>query len=145
MINATPEATANIIQTELLTRLLGVTEFLNEVNVEKYQGISLLISLSIKPKIALQPQCCRQTDGDCPHEQQAKQNLHRSQIRESLWKAHLEAEEQKKMAQLDENENEDFKNRINPPGVYQAHRDSEGLRKCKSRTLIYNKRKYKKS
>ena len=67
--------------------------------------------------------------------------LHRSQIRESLWKAHLEAEEQKKMAQLDENENEDFKNRINPPGVYQAHRDSEGLRKCKSRTLIYNKKK----
>ena len=30
--------------------------------------------------------------------------------------------------QLDENENE-FKNRINPPGVYQAHRDSEGLLK----------------
>ena len=38
-MNATPEATANIIQTELLTRLLGVTEFLNEVNVEKYQGL----------------------------------------------------------------------------------------------------------
>ena len=95
-------------------------------------GYGRLGELNIKTELALQPQCCRQADGDCPHEQQAKQNLHRSQIRESLWKAHLEAEEQKKMAQLDENENEDFKNRINPPGVYQAHRDSEGLREFKS-------------
>lgn len=123
MIDASSEAASNIIQTELLTRLLGVTEFINEVNVEKYQGtLPSLISHYVNQ--AIQPRCCKTSDGDCSHEQTQKQNYHRNQIRESLLKAHLEAEEQRKMVEAEESES--FKNRINPPAVYQAHRDSEG-------------------
>ena len=104
-------------------RLLGVTEFINEINIEK-------LALT-------QPYCCRNIEGECKHEAKQvtlktqtksewnqflqKQTEHRNQIRCSLIKEHEESIKRKAAR-----EEEDFKNRINPGGVYMAHRDSDG-------------------
>ena len=50
-----------------------------------------------------------------------KQTEHRNQIRCSLIKEHEESMKRKAAR-----EEEEFKNRINPGGVYTAHRDSDG-------------------
>ena len=94
-----------------------------------------------------QPYCCKNVEGDCKHEakqvitrnthhsdafahalkswltdfQFQKQTEHRNQIRSSLIKEHEESMKRKAAR-----EEEDFKNRINPGGVYTAHRDSDG-------------------
>ena len=52
-----------MVQNELLVRLLGVTEFINEINIEK-------LALT-------QPYCCRNIEGECKHE--AKQVILKTQ------------------------------------------------------------------
>ena len=49
-----PESTSQIIQNDLLTRLVGVSEFINEINIEKID--------------MLEPLCCKASDCDCRHE-----------------------------------------------------------------------------
>ena len=48
------DSSTQIVQNELLVRLLGVTEFINEINIEK-------LALT-------QPYCCRNIEGECKHE-----------------------------------------------------------------------------
>ena len=54
-----------MVQNELLVRLLGVTEFINEINIEK-------LALT-------QPYCCRNIEGECKHE--AKQVILKTRLK----------------------------------------------------------------
>ncbi|CBY14318.1 unnamed protein product [Oikopleura dioica] len=58
-----------LVQNEILVRILNVTEFIQDVNVEKIQ--------------TLQPYCCK-SYGECKHQQEMLESRHKSQIREQL-------------------------------------------------------------